>query len=701
MAIRATFASNVSKPRIAVWSRFFGRLQTGLIALGWLLITTPGCVSIGPSIMTQRDYQHYNSMSLDLDHQTYVAQTPNERVANFPPRTVADPTDKKKWLLSLDEVNQIALKSNKQVLVYSMQPGQAGSGIEARLAEFDAYFSVGGDWGRSNTPLTSSVNVAGSGQSSLVTNTFGNSTFSGTSLTGGISSAGFGTNTTTGGATQDTPLSLPGQDLMDIVKKTATGGTAQLSYGLGYTRQSRIGLFTLVNPAWNSVVTASVRQPLLQGGGVEYNRANIQIARANYDQSIRVFEQVVQTMLRDVESAYWQLGFTYYDLYSREVGLEQALITWRKVRAEVEVGRSAIPDLAQAREQFEFFRADRLSALQRLLTAERNLRLSMGIPPEDNRQIVPIDAPVLAQYKPDWGTAAIEAVSLRPEIVAQTFVVRAAELELFRQKNGLMPDLSVSASYSLTGLGNEFDKSIVQLTDGNFQGWMLGIRYARQIGERAANAAVRSAQLNLEQEKKNLDFLRHTAIHELTDAYRNIMANYQLIDVQGERRRAAATQLQARAEQYRTGQTTLDELLDAQSFLADAIRDEGSAIAQYNQSLIQWEFAKGTILNHNSVNVGESVTNRANTKLISDRKKMWKWSLPLPMHEGSQVHKDFPDCPNPDQPFYPSLANTIGEVKEADASTTPANPLPLPGVGGEPIAPEQTPVPSDRNPANP
>ena len=689
MAGRATFTMSESEPRRPVWRLLYGRLQIAVIAFGWLLITTPGCIGIGPNFMTQRDYEYYNTMSLDLGHKSYDES--REQVASFPPRTVVDPAEKKKWQLSLEEVKQIALRNNKQVLVYSVQPGQAGTQIEARLSEFDPYFSIGGEWGRANTPLTSSVAVVGSGLSSLVTDTFGNSGSSGNQFSG-VGTAGYGLNATTGGATQDVLFSLPGQNVFEVFKKNATGGTTRLSYGLGYTRQNRTGLFTLVNPAWNSVATASIAQPLLQGAGVEFNRAATQIARANYDQSIRVFEQVVQTMLRDVESAYWQLGFTYYDLYSREVGLEQALATWRKVRAEVEVGRSAIQDLAQAREQFEFYRADRLNAMTRVLTAERNLRLAMGIPPEDDRQIIPADPPILAEYKPDWGTAAIEAVSLRPEIVGQTFSVRAAELELFRQKNGLMPDLTATGNWSLTGLDNQFDQSIDRLTDGDFASWMLGLRYARQIGERSANARVRAAQMTLDREKKELDNLRHIAIHELTDAFRNVQANFRLIDIQGERRRAAATQVQARAEQYRTGLTTLNELLDAQTFLADAIRDEGQAIAQYNQSLIQWEFSKGTILVHDSVNIGESLSNRANTKLISDRRKMWQWSLPLAMHQGSQVHKDFKDCPTPDRPFYPSLANSVGEVKEDNKS---------PDANGEAIPPDLTPIPAPLDPANP
>src|SRR5262249_44182633 len=70
-------------------------------------------------------------------------------------------------------------------------------------------------------------------------------------------------------------------------------------------------------------------------------------------------------------------------------------------------------------------------------------------------------------------------------------------------------------------------------------------------------------------------------------------------------REAAAQQLEARFKEFLAGRGTLDILLEAQRFWADALRDEYTAISQYNNALAGFEFAKGTILQHDSVVISE------------------------------------------------------------------------------------------------
>ncbi len=656
--------------------------QIAAIVLGWTILTTPGCVQ--PFFMTQSNYDYYNSMSLAYSQPgSHSNEFPIE---SFPPRTTEQPATKEKWSLSLAEAKKLALENNKQIIAVATQPGQAGALVQFQLSQFDATVSAGGQWSRSNIPLNSAVANAGAGTASILVDAFGQNAnaFLGTGSVGG-----FGLNATTGGATSDVLQSLPGQNLFEIFKRNATGGLTSINYSLGYNRQSPIGAFTLVNPAWTSEVEASIVQPLLQGAGVEFNRAQVLVARANQEQSVQGFQTVVQRTLRDVESAYWQLGFAYYDLYSREIGLEQALVTWRIVRAQVEEGAKSKPDLAQAREQLEFFRGQRINAMQRMLDAERNLRFAIGLPADDDRQIIPADKPSLAEYQADWETGVVEAISLRPDVVAQSFAVRAAELEVFRQQNGLLPDLTVNGTWSLQGVDNQFDQSIDRLTDADFEGWRLGGRYRRPIGERASHAAVRRAQLALNRERKELENFRHTAMHELATAFRNIESNRRLIEVQADRRRAAATQVEARSDLYQTGKTTLDDLLDAQTALADALRDEGQAIALYNQALIQWEFAKGTILVHDNVQVAESASSPINRKLLEDRRRWFEASLPMPIWRGSKVSADhFPGVEST-RPFYPTVAGAIGDIKGTSPApaavpippskpATEDEPLPLP-----------------------
>lgn len=623
------------------------RRTTRGISLLMASVMTVGCTK--PYFMTELDYNYYNRISAEYERAEY---TDDPIVPVKEPRTVRDPgeTDKEPWWLTLEEAKRLAILHNKQIAYLGFRPGESGTVIDLRLSAFDAYISAGGAWSYNEQQVLSNIQVIGTGQTALSQRLFGGA------------QAGYGVSATQGGATQDIFSSLPGQELIGIYKRNATGGLTRLTYTLDYQNIFPVNIFTQVNPAWRGAVNVGFEQPLLQGAGVEYNRAPIMIARANYEQSIKDFQANVQTLLRDVELAYWQIHFAYQDLFSRETGMKQALATWQKEKNKFEVGTGAVPDVAQAREQYEFYRASRLQALSRVLASERDLRKLLGYPPDDFRRIIPADYPTIAEYQPNWQVAVRETMELRPELSAQRFLVRAAELEVFRQKNGLLPDLTISGTYSVTGLDNNFDEQIITISQNQFTTWVLGGRFRQQIGERAAHASVRRANLALSRERATLHNLEHTYLTDLHEAFQNVIFAYDLIQVQKDRREAAFQQLEAREQFYRQGKTTIDVLLQAQTAFADALRDESQAIVTYNQNLARWEFTRGTILNNDNVVMMEEEISRMKPKALENRKKQLLAALPIPMHPGNKVHAGVLTwAPDPNPPLYPDflLANPL------------------------------------------
>lgn len=631
--------------------------------LAWIAgaaLACPACVR--PTVMTKTDYLYYNQISGAYEPGRYGDDAPP---ATTKPRSVLEPTTAERWALTMEAAKRLALENNKQIRVLRYQPGIAGTSVDTELAAFDAFFEMGGGWGETDRQVANLVQTFGSAQNALRQNLFGGA-------------AGFGRNTTTGAATQDGGGGVPGDNLIGFSKRNAAGGTTSINYALSYSRANPISVFTAVNPTWTSEVRLGIEQPLLQGAGVEFNRSRILIARAQQQLAVRDFDTNVQTLLRDVEIAYWQLYFSYQDLYSRETAMKQALVTWQNEASKLEIGTASAPDVAQARQQYELFRAARLQSLNGVLAADRSLRNLLGLAPDDGRQIVPQDEPVTTEYKPDWDVAVLEAMENRPDLSSQRFAIRAAEIELARQKNGLLPDLTVNASYIISGLDNQFDQSIDRLTDNQFNDWFLGIRYRRQIGERAANAATRRAQLTLSRERARLQNLEHTIIHDLHAAYQNLIANYAVIQAEVDRRLAAARQLQGREDLYRQGSTTIDLVLQAQADFANALRDESLAIVQYNQALAQWEFAKGTMLINDNVTLAEATTD-SRGRFLEQRRKQWRSSLPLPLHPGSQVHDDPCFAPDPLGPLYPVEITAPGP-----AGSPPTTALPNPPAA-EPV----------------
>src|SRR5207248_2093715 len=107
--------------------------------------------------------------------------------------------------------------------------------------------------------------------------------------------------------------------------------------------------------------------------------------------------------------------------------------------------------LALVRAQYENFRAARLTAMGSILNFERALRTLLGLPVEDGQRLVPVRAPTMTPYQPNWQAAVRDCLTLRPELVMARQDLQAKELNLKGVKNALLPDLRFQASYTALG----------------------------------------------------------------------------------------------------------------------------------------------------------------------------------------------------------------------------------------------------------
>ncbi len=607
------------------------------------------------------------------------------------PRTVREPAGEV-WLLSLQEAKRIAVLNNKQIAVVGYQPAEADAAVHQQLSAWDTFFEFGGGWGWSDRQVGSIIQSGlGTSVPASLQNTFGGQNN--------------GTNATSGGQSADFYQGAPGGNTIGFSKNNVVGGRTSISYNLNYQRLQPAGFLT-VNPSWNSTLQLEFVQPLLQGAGVEFNRSNLMIARSQHEQSVATFAQNVQTLLRDVEVAYWQVYQAYAEYFSRVTALEQASATWVNQKVRETTGTAAKADVAQAREQLEFFREESTRALGNVLSAERRLRELMGIAPEDGRQIITED-PVVAEYEPDYVLSAQQLMENRPDLIAQRFAIRAAELALFRQQNGLLPDLSISGSYGISGLDNQFDQSLDRLTDNRFTEWTMGIRYRRQIGERSAHAAVQLAKVRLSASRAQLQDLEHRALHSLVESYRGVINNYERIQILLDRREAAVTQLDTVQDRYEHGAQTIEDVLRAQVRLADTTRDLAGAIITYNQQIAEFELARGNMLANDNVVISEETINCTGKKFRCLREKQIACALPLPIHPGCEKPGEPEYCPTSDKPrfLYPyytlgrgatggeSDKNASGETKPAD-QTKPDGAAPQEQAVPNGAAPSDAPKPN-------
>lgn len=523
------------------------------------------------------------------------------------PPSVRRPEETEKWPLTLEEGTRIAL-ANSQVIrdlggrvvtspadaqptVYdaALQEADPRTGVEAALAAFDAQMEAG-------------LFISQSDRA------FNNAFF------GGGSTA---------------VLSHLGDFNLGLTKTAATGTQFALRNTTTYNRNPVP--FNLFPSVYDTAFQAEFRHPLMQGGGVEFNRIagpnatpgnynGVLIARINNDVTLANFETSVRDLLRDVERTYWELYYAYRDFDAKVEGRRLAHNAWQLEKRRADAGLRTADQEAFAREQFYAAQAAVENALSGasngtggVYAVERQLRSLLGLPTSDGRVIVPLEEPPTVDIRFDWHESLVSALTRRVELRRQQWTVKRRELELVAAKNFEKMRVDFVGQYNWRGFGDDLignnaagnGSAAQSLIDGDLQDWALGIEVTTPVGNRQGHAAVRHAELQLTREHAVYDEIERQVSHELRAAFTELDRAYAVARSRYNQRVASFTRLNAEQKRNERGQTDLDLVLDAQRQAVDAESNYFRALTDYTLALLELHRARGTLLDYHGVALTE------------------------------------------------------------------------------------------------
>ncbi len=517
-----------------------------------------------------------------------------------------------------------------------------------------------------------------------------------------------------------------------LSKRTETGALLGVVNNVNWSYQN--SSFLVWPSAYTTNVQLTLTQPLLGSAalpgqaagppvGLEANRAPIVIARLNADAAVWRFKAEIMAHCRSVEQQYWSLAQSHVQLWSsdRAVSLAQEILN--REQAELVVGRGTIADVAEAAQRLEQFNLDLVTRTSDVITTERQLRNILGLPPADNRRIIPVTPPTEARLEPDWDSSLAQMLNFQPDIVQQQILVRVAELQLLIARNQLLPQLSLNALYQLNGLGQQLDSAYAVMTGAtlkalnpviaeqqrlaglnsnpglynNFITWQVGFTFQMPLGMRSPLANTRQAQYLLLRARAYLQQIVHQTTHSLARFFLEIDANYKQFKTASRLRAAAAQRLDAQRAYYEEGRITIDRFLDAVSQYATAVATEAQYKTTYNISIVALEEAKGTLLAYDNIAVAEGPWPRKAYIQARDIQAAHR-QLPIPPN-GPQVPERTvaPEVPDPTDPKPPPGV----DVPAPQPLPAPAGPLPPPPETMPPRSPARTlPVLSQANPGS-
>lgn len=367
-------------------------------------------------------------------------------------------------------------------------------------------------------------------------------------------------------------------------------------------------------------LTLTVTQALLRGRGLDVNFATLRQARIDTRASEYQLRGLAQSLLAEVENAYWDytLAKEEVKIYEASVELGVRLIT--ETRERIELGQLARSELFYGESETAQRRQDLIDAQSTRANARLRL-LRLLNPAGENfwqRKVVLLTPPEkLDPQLEGVGQHIKVALLMRPDLNQARLAIQRGELEVVKTKNGLLPKLDFFVSLGRTGYASSFGGSVSDFSKG--EGGLnvyAGLRFEFPIGNRAPKALHKRSTLELEQEDRALENMAQLAAQDVLSAYIEIARSSKQIVASSATVKYQKEKLEAEIEKYSFGKTTMFRVAQAERDLVESRVLAVRAVADYIKSLTQFYLVEGSLL----VRRGISAPGREPVDLISEKR---------------------------------------------------------------------------------
>ncbi len=472
-----------------------------------------------------------------------------------------DMKPRKAIVLSMQEAIRLTLENSMKVKINRVGPEVALADIEKAEAKFD--------WSFVNT-WSASRSVVASGSADNLTRSVTES-----------------------------------ESIQTGLKKTLAGG-GRIEPTLKWQRnKSTDGSDESANTSGQEVrAFVTITQPLMRNAGTEVNAADIDLARNNADIARFQFKDSVLTVLSTMQQTYWDLVFAIEDLDVKRKSLRLTRDTLDQTKAQVDAGLLAPIEIARVRADLAAKEIDIITA-QRVLEEKEDL-LRQFINKSSSRLlddigVIPLERAAYTPVKLDLETEALTALESRPDYKVFQANVRSRDIELVVAKNQKLPVVDLAATLGLNGLGHNTIESLGTFRMLNYGDLQASLSVEVPIGNRAAKAGYLSARLNKVKALLDLKNAQDDIIIAVKRDVRNVFTSLRQIRSTRVARELAEERLRAEEEKFNVGTALILDVLNAQTLLSQAESAERAAIVDYNQSRIQLERDKGTLLERDRI----------------------------------------------------------------------------------------------------
>ena len=390
----------------------------------------------------------------------------------------------------------------------------------------------------------------------------------------------------------------------------------------------------LVNPYATSSLSVNFVQPLMRGFGREVNKRYIRIARNSERITDYVFRQQTVSTVAGVIRLYTDLVSLSEDMRVKQQTLATAERLAEDNASKVELGTIAPIELTRARAQVAAARQDLINAegylQQQELILKNVLTRNAGSDPVVRSARIVATDPVSVDPLPTESTDELVRLALanRPEIQAAKLQVENSDIGLKGSRNGLLPQLDLTANASNSGLagganglftgappapgsllgyGDGYFNAIEQILRRDYPSYSIGLTFTLPVHNRTAQADLVRDELQLRQAQIRTRQLENQVSLEVQDAIIALRRTRAAYEAAVETRKLQDQSLEIEQERFQAGLSTNFLVIQYENFVAQARSTEVVAKGAYAKARTQLERVIGKILENHNVSIDEAL----------------------------------------------------------------------------------------------
>ena len=405
-----------------------------------------------------------------------------------------------------------------------------------------------------------------------------------------------------------------------VAKRLPTGTDVRLSQEFGTLTNN--SAFLTPDPQGNSRLKLSIIQPLLNGAGIAYNTAVLEIAKIDTRSAFQEQIRQSESHLLEICRAYWALYFARVGLLERRRYLDESIQIESELGARQDVDTVAA-QLLRARSAVAFRKSDLVRAMREIANAQDRLRSLVNDPDLAARtleELIPIDNPLRSPYPVNYVEVSRKALAQRPEILQGIEAIRAAGIRQKVTRNELLPAVNLLLEGYVAGLQSDYNFPGAwsnQFNQGG-PGFLVGVSIEFPWENNGAKARHTRSSLELRQQFNQFQTTIDTVLLEVKVSARDIDTSWRDYAAKLEAvtaGRADLDQLTSRREidsaplpgspedDSQTGSEYLDRLLDSQSRLQLAEMQLAESIIVYQVAIVGLERATGNLLQSENISI--------------------------------------------------------------------------------------------------